>query len=122
MEFRRSRLLYGFPAVIRHSLEDNRVTAYVDEGQFAPELATPLGEVAVATLALLLPAEEIRPTPALRIRIRRSGALGHELAVAEFAPQEITVAVDKTLITDDLAAYLSDAGTAVARGFIRKPT
>ncbi|MFC0861906.1 hypothetical protein ACFHYQ_06320 [Sphaerimonospora cavernae] len=122
MEFRRSRLLYGFPAVIRHSLEGNRVTAYVDEGQFAPELATPLGEVAVATLALLLPAEEIRPTPALRIRIRRSGALGHELAVAEFAPQEITVAVDKTLITDDLAAYLSDAGTAVARGFIRKPT
>ncbi len=120
MEFRRAQLLYSCPAVIHHALQANRIIAYVDERQFAPELTIPMDEIGTATLELLQPVEDARPMPALRVRVRRSGDLGHELAVAEFATEEITVAVEKTLITEELAAFLSDAGTAVTRTFVRR--
>lgn len=122
MEFRRTPLLRGSPGLIRHSLSDNRIIAYVDERQFAPELTIPLDEIAAKTLGMLEPVEGTRPVPAFRVRIRRSGDLGHELVVAEFAAEEITVGVEKTLITDDLADFLSDAGTAVTRNFVRRVT
>ena len=120
MEFRRTKLLHSCPAVIVHALEKNRIIAYVDERQFAPELTVPMDEIGTATLQRLQPVEDARPMPALRVRVRRSGDLGHELAVAEFATEEITVGVEKTLITEELAAYLSDAGTAVTRAFVRR--
>lgn len=122
MEFRRAQLLRSSPAVIHYVLHDNRIIAYVDESQFAPELVAPMGEIGTQALNLLQPVEDARPMPALRVRIRRSGQLGSELAVAEFATEEITVAVEKTLITEDLAAFLSQAGTAVTRTFVRRAT
>lgn len=108
--------------VIHHALGDNRIIAFVDETQFAPELIAPMGEVGAATLRLLQPVEDARPMPALRVRIRRSGDLGHELVVAEYAAEELTVAVEKTLITEELAALLGDAGTTVTRAFVRRMT
>ncbi|GIH46345.1 hypothetical protein Mro03_15240 [Microbispora rosea subsp. rosea] len=108
--------------VIHHALRDNRIIAFVDESQFAPELIVPMDEIGTATLKLLQPVDDARPMPALRVRIRRSGDLGHELVVAEYAAEEITVAVEKTLITEELAAALGDTGTAVTRAFVRRTT
>ncbi|GAB3131152.1 hypothetical protein [Microbispora hainanensis] len=108
--------------VIHHALGDNRIIAFVDESQFAPELIAPMDEVGTATLKLLQPVEDARPMPALRVRIRRSGDLGHELVVAEYATEELTVAVEKTLITEELAAVLGYAGTTVTRAFVRRTT
>ncbi|MGW5262101.1 hypothetical protein ACWEQG_14080 [Microbispora sp. NPDC004025] len=122
VEFRRAQLLHSCPAVILHALQENRIIAYVDERQFAPELTIPMDDIGTATLKMLQPVEDTRPMPALRVRVRRSGDLGHELAVAEFATDEITVGVEKTLITEELAACLSDAGTAVTRAFVRRTT
>lgn len=122
VEFRRAHLLHSSPVVIHHALGDNRIIAFVDETQFAPELIEPMGEVGAATLRLLQPVEDARPMPALRVRIRRSGDLGHELVVAEYAAEELTVAVEKTLITEELAALLGDAGTTVTRAFVRRMT
>ncbi|MEU7881642.1 hypothetical protein [Microbispora bryophytorum] len=122
MEFRRAHLLHSLPVVIHHALSDNRIIAFVDESQFAPELIVPMDEIGTATLKLLQPVEDARPMPALRVRIRRSGDLGRELVVAEYATEEITVAVEKTLITEELAAALGDTGTAVTRAFVRRAT
>ncbi|MEV4293576.1 hypothetical protein [Microbispora rosea] len=122
MEFRRAHLLHSLPVVIHHALRDNRIIAFVDESQFAPELIVPMDEIGTATLKLLQPVEDARPMPALRVRIRRSGDLGRELVVAEYATEEITVAVEKTLITEELAAALGDSGTAVTRAFVRRTT
>ncbi|MGI5493910.1 hypothetical protein [Microtetraspora malaysiensis] len=121
IEFRRTLLPSGCPGLISRTFPGPRILAYVDEAQFAPELEKPLAEIGmIKILGLLQPVEETLPDPAVRIRVRRTGDLGHELAVAEIAPKEITVGVEKSLITEDLANFLSEAGTSVTRDFIRR--
>ncbi|ETK30557.1 MULTISPECIES: hypothetical protein [Microbispora] len=106
--------------MISRTFPEHRIIAYVDEAQFAPELTKPLNDVAIDVLGLLQPVDEPRPVPALRVRIRRTGDLAGGLVVAEFGREDVTVGVDKTLITEDLADFLSEAGTATTRDFIRR--
>jgi hypothetical protein len=93
---------------------------YVDAEQFASELTPALTDAGMTVLGLLQPVEETRPTPALHVRIRRSGDMGDKLAVVEITADEAIVNVDETLITEDLADFLSEAWTAVSRDFIRR--
>ncbi|MCC5581774.1 hypothetical protein IMZ11_39855 [Microtetraspora sp. AC03309] len=81
-----------------------------------------MDEIGMAVLSLLQPVEETRPVPAFHIRVRRSGDLGHELVAAEITAETITIGVERTLITDDLANCLSDAGTRVTHAFVRRTT
>ncbi|MFC7387152.1 hypothetical protein ACFQSB_33435 [Sphaerisporangium rhizosphaerae] len=120
VEFRRIPLLGAGPGVIKRPLAGHLIVVYVDERQFDPALTSSMDELGTSALNLLQPVEETRPVPALRVRVRRSGELGRELAVAEITPQEIIIGVDKTLMSEDLATFLSDAGTMVTRDFIRR--
>ncbi|MFG1878819.1 hypothetical protein ACGFIV_28645 [Sphaerisporangium sp. NPDC049003] len=122
VEYRRIPLPHGCPGVINRISPGHRIVAYVNETQFDPELKLPMDQISVRALSLLQPVEETRPVPALRVRVRRSGDLGHELAVVEIAPEGITIGVDKTLLSEDLASFLSDAGTRISRDFIRRMT
>ncbi|MFC4536905.1 hypothetical protein [Sphaerisporangium dianthi] len=106
--------------MINLTLAGHLIVAYVDEMQFDPALKLPMDEISTTALNLLQPVGETRPVPALRVRVRRSGELGHELAVAEFSPGGITIGVDKTLMSEDLATFLSDAGTMISRDYIRR--
>ncbi|MEU9832239.1 hypothetical protein AB0D67_11955 [Streptosporangium sp. NPDC048047] len=122
MEYRRAPLPDGSPGVIVHTPLRHRIVAYVDEGRFDPELAVPMNEVSTMVLNLLEPVEGTRPTPAVRVRVRRSGDLAGELVVAEIMPDAVTVGVEKSLMSEDLAAFLSEAGTRISRGFVRRVT
>lgn len=122
VEYRRIPLLHGCPGVINRISPGHRIIAYVNELQFGPELKLPMDEISMRALSLLQPVEETRPVPALRVRVRRSGDLGRELAVVEVTPEGITVGVEKTLLSEDLANFLSDAGTWISRDFIRRMT
>ncbi|WP_440072226.1 hypothetical protein [Streptosporangium sp. OZ121] len=119
--FHRTPLAFGCPGVIR-LLPGHQIIVHVNEMQFSPELTTPMDTISATVLNLLHPVDETLPTPALRIRFRRSADLADQLAIVEITPHEMTIGIDKTLISEDLAHFLGEAGTQVTRDFIRRTT
>ncbi|GII80996.1 hypothetical protein Sru01_59780 [Sphaerisporangium rufum] len=120
VEFRRVSLPGGCPGVISHLVPGHRIIAYVGEAHFDPVLTSRLDQIGRTALELLQPVEETRPKPALRVRVRRSGDLGSELAVAEIDAEDLVIGVDQALMSADLATFLSEAGTRVTRDFVRR--